>query len=118
MQRRLAEELFVDSRDSLVSVLRFDKNGGLDLAGRDHLDVDLSVIESLKHLCGNARVAFHTRADDRNLCYVIIIEDLFGADVINITSERLNSFFTSVLCDGKADVLFAVVTDRLCRRDR
>lgn len=101
----------MDSADSLVGVRNVDKYGNLDFAGTNHLNVDLSVIKSLKHLCSNACVAFHTGADNRNFGYFVIIEDFGSADIFHIILEALNSLFASALCNSKCNVLFAVVTD-------
>ena len=58
----VGEELLVDRGDRFVSVVFVDDDGYLDLRGRDHADIDLLIIESLKHFARNARVAFHARA--------------------------------------------------------
>ena len=58
------KELVVNCAYSLVGVGSVDEHGNLDFACAYHLNVNLSVIQSLKHLCCNACVAFHTCADD------------------------------------------------------
>ena len=109
----LIEELVVDRLDSLVCVVGVDEDGDLDLGGRDHANVDLSVVERLEHLGRNARVALHACADDGDLGNIIVEEDLIRAVVEHVILDGVDRVLTSVLGDGEADVLLVVVTDGL-----
>ena len=58
-----------------------DQNADLDLAGRDHLHVDIGVGESLEHHGGDAGVGAHPQADDRNLGHIGVMRDLACAPI-------------------------------------
>ena len=107
------KELVMDSLDRLVGVLLVDENGDLDLAGADHLDVDLSVVERLEHLGGNTGVALHARADDRDLGDLVVIEHFLGAEVLHVVLQAVDRLLTSGLGYREADVLESVVADGL-----
>ena len=101
----------MDSLYSLIGVALVNENRNLDFACADHLDVYLCVIKSLKHLCSNTCVAFHTCAYDRNLGYALVNEDFCAVKALNVILKCLGSLSTSCLWNCKADVLLAVVTD-------
>ena len=101
----LGEELLVDRGDRLVGVSLVDDNGDLDLGGGDHADVDLSVIQCLKHLGGYAGVALHTSADDRYLGDVIIIVYALRADAVGEFLRDLLRLGTLVLRYGEGKYL-------------
>ena len=63
----LIKQHIVDRRNSLVGIVAVDDAGDLDLAGGDHLDVDVVVGQCLKHLGSNAAVALHTSTHDGDL---------------------------------------------------
>ena len=50
-----------------LGVFGRDQHADLDLGGRDHLDVDALVGQRLEHLLGDAGMAAHADADDRDL---------------------------------------------------
>ena len=58
-------------------------------------------------------MALHARADDGNFGNIGVEQDLVSAVVGHVVLERVNRVLTSVLGDGEADVLLAVVTDGL-----
>ena len=62
--RRLLEELVVDDPHRPVGIRLVDQHRQLDLARRDHVDVDVLLIERLKRLGRHARIAEHARAHD------------------------------------------------------
>ena len=95
----------MDRGNSLVSVILVNDDRDLDLRGRDHADVDLSVKQRFKHLRGNTRVAFHTRADNRYLRDIVVVVNACRADIIGKLLTDLFRFLTLVLRYGEGDVL-------------
>ena len=65
----------MDRVDRLIRIAEFDQYRNLDLAGGDHLDVDVCFGERLEHLGRDARVGLHPRADDRDLGDVVVADD-------------------------------------------
>ena len=101
----------VDGSYGCVCVIGVDENGDLDLGGADHADVDLSLVESLKHLSRNACVALHACAYDRDLRYVLVKENFACAVRDNIVLESVYGCLTVSLGYGEGDVLLFVLTD-------
>ena len=58
-----------------------DQHADLDLAGRDHLDVDAGRGQGLEHRGGDAGVGAHAQADDRDLGDLGVVGDARGADL-------------------------------------
>ena len=65
------EQAVVDGADGAVGLLAVDDAGDLDLAGGDHMDVDVVVGQRLEHTGGHAAVALHTGAHDGHLGVVV-----------------------------------------------
>ena len=57
----------MDGADSLVGILAVNDAGDFDLAGGDHLDIDVVVGQGLEHLGSHAAVALHASAHDGDL---------------------------------------------------
>ena len=66
----------MDGGNSTVSIGFINDHADLDLAGRDHMDVDVLAVESFKHGGSRARVALHTGTDNADLGAVIVDGDL------------------------------------------
>ena len=103
----------MDRLDRFIGVVNVDDNGYLDLRGRNHADVDLLVVERLKHLGGNARVAFHTRADDGYLGDGIVVVDGLGADGGGKLLTDLLSLCALALGYREGDILGVMSADGL-----
>ena len=65
------EELCVNGRNRPIRVFLVDEHRHLDLTGGDHHDVDVGLIQSLKHRCSHAGVIHHA-AHHGDLCHVLI----------------------------------------------
>src|SRR5690606_20880405 len=77
----LAEaEAVVQSAHGELGVLLVDEAADLDLARRDHLDVDAFGGEDAEHLRGDAGVRAHAEADDRDLYDVLVVADVLAAE--------------------------------------
>src|SRR5690554_339297 len=57
-------------------VLVVDDDGGLDLAGADHLDVDALFRQSAEHQAGYAHMATHADANDGHLADLVVRDDI------------------------------------------
>ena len=93
----LVEQHIVDGADSLVGVGTVDDTGDLDLAGGDHLDVDVVVGQCLKHLGSHAAVALHTGTDNADLGAVIVDGDLISAKAGLVGFQHCTSGFSFAL---------------------
>ena len=60
----------MDHLNRLVSIFPANQNRNLDLAGGDHINVNICVVESFKKLCRHAGAVDHACAHHRNLCYL------------------------------------------------
>ena len=67
----LLEELCVNGRNRPIRVFLVDEHRHLDLTGGDHHNVDVGLIQRLKHRCGHAGVIHHA-AHHGDLCHVLI----------------------------------------------
>ena len=63
-----------------LHVLILNQDRGFDLAGADHLDVDVFCGQCFKHQAGHAGVRAHTDTDDRDLGDFVVRNDLAGAN--------------------------------------
>ena len=98
----------MDGADSLVGVCTVDDAGDLDLAGGDHLDVDIVVGQCLEHLGSNAAVALHTSTHDGDLGAGGVHTDI--AEVCAVF-QHTHGQLGFALGTGKADVLLAVAAE-------
>ena len=65
-----------------LGIGRVDQHADLDLGGGDGLDVDALLGQRLEHLCGDAGMAAHADADDRDLGHVGV--ELMTLDVADL----------------------------------
>ncbi len=77
----IEQECSVDHSQSRHGRGTIDQDADLDLAGRDHLQVDAGVGERLEHGGGDAGVGAHAQADDRDLGDLGVVSDLGRADL-------------------------------------
>ena len=103
----------MDGGNRLVRVFLLDEHGNFNLACRDHLNVHVRLKQRLEHIGSNARVRFHARADNGNLCHVVVKHNAARADGLYVRLHELDGCVHLVLFHGEADVLRAVSADGL-----
>ena len=72
-----------------VGILNIDQYRDLDLAGRDHMDINTLIRQRLEHHRGDTRVVRHTCADRRDLRNVLTVEHLFRAQIVRDRLDHL-----------------------------
>ena len=72
-------ERLVQGAHGELHVLLVDHDAGLDLARRDHLDVDSLLAEGAEHLARDADVRAHADADDAHLADAVVADQPGGA---------------------------------------
>ena len=103
----------MDGGNSTVSIGFINDHADLDLAGRDHMDVDVLAVESFKHGGSRARVALHTGTDNADLGAVIVDGDLISAKAGLVGFQHCTSGFSFALGAGKDHILAASAAGRL-----
>ena len=103
----------MDGGNSAVSVSFINDNADLDLAGGDHMDVDVLAVEGFKHGGSRAWVALHTGADNADLGAVIVDSDLIGAKAGLVGFQHCAGGFSFALGAGKDHILAAGAAGRL-----
>ena len=103
---RLAVQLerLVDRPQRLGPGGAIDEDADLDLAGRDHLDVDAGGGQGLEHRRGDAGVCPHAEADDRHLGDARLVGHAGRADLLRGGLDDLQGLLEVVLGDGEADL--------------
>ena len=77
------------------------------------MDVDVRLIQRLKHHCRNARIADHACAHNGNLGNVLVVIHLFSADLLQMLIDHAERVIQLALADRKGNVLCIVAPDRL-----
>ena len=62
----------MDDLDCFIRILLVNQDRYLDLAGGNHVDVDIGIVKRLKERGCHAGVVDHTRAHNGNLCNIRI----------------------------------------------
>ncbi len=113
LDRLVEAERLVDDLKGLAGGRAIDQDADLDLAGRDHLDVDPGLGEGLEHLLRDAGVGPHPQADDRHLGHLGLVRQPGGADGPAGLLGDEQGLFEVGLVDGEADLGHAVGGDVL-----
>src|SRR5699024_424985 len=86
----LLDECVMDGGDGTVGLGLINDDADLDLAGRDHVDVDVLTGEGFEHGGGNARVALHAGADDADLGKALVNGDFTAAKAAGMLLQLRN----------------------------
>ena len=81
-----------------------DDDTDLDLAGGDHLDVDVGLIHSLEHHGCDTGGGHHAGAYDADLADIGVNVDMVKADLIAVLLQNCNSGILILGCHGEADL--------------
>ena len=104
----LLDKGVVDGGNGTVGVRLVDDDADLDLAGGDHVDVDVLAADGLEHAGSHARVALHACADNADLRAVLVDLDLAAAKTALVLLQKRERAFGVVKRDGEDQVLGAV----------
>ena len=65
----------MDRTGSCIRIDLIDDDGDTDLAGSDHLDIDISIEQCFKHFCCNTWICHHAGTNYRYLGNVFFMLD-------------------------------------------
>ena len=86
---KFAEESVMDRLDSTLGVPLVHQDRHLDLAGRNHVDIDTGGKQGLKHLAGHTGGIRHTRTHDGDLGDLVIELHRLAADDLLIFLQTI-----------------------------
>ena len=104
----LLDECVMDGGDGTVGLGLINDDADLDLAGRDHVDVDILAGKGFEHGGGNARVALHAGADDADLGKALVNGDVTAAKTAGMFLQHRNGAFGISEGYGEDQVFVAV----------
>ena len=86
------------------TILAIDEHGDLDLACRDHADIDLLPRESREHAAGDAFGMLHAHAHDGNLRQLRIVRHARGPELLRDAVGEFERLRQIVYRHGERDV--------------
>lgn len=91
-----------------LGIIDVNQHRNFNLAGRNHIDVDIGLCQCVKELACHAGIRLHTCADDRNLGDLLVAEDRLAADLLLALAEDFDGMISVFLGDSKGNILGAV----------
>ena len=102
--------------DRCHRILLVDEHGHPNFACVDHLDVDIGVIQGLKHLCSHAGGGHHARANNGDLGDLVLHSDVVEVECVLVGLQHPHRFLHIGPRQGKADVLALLPANGLDNR--
>ncbi len=88
-------------------LIAIDQRRDLNLAGRDHLDIDVLPSQSAEHFIGDARLTGHSQSDYRDFRHLIVMRNLADTHQVGRFANRLQRSFQFAARNGEGNVGFA-----------
>ena len=83
-----------------------------DLRSRNHIDIHVLIIQTLKHLCSHTRIRHHAALQSKFRNFTVIIHSLKTKHFL-ILFEQFNRLFQIIMCNRKGNILRSLTSDRL-----